>query len=41
MSTAEDTAGGAVVVNAHLYGAAGGIAAALALRASVRGSLPI
>lgn len=37
----EDTAGGAVVVNAHLYGAAGGIAAALALRASVRGSLPI
>jgi rhomboid family GlyGly-CTERM serine protease len=37
----EASAGGAVVVNAHLYGAAGGIVAALAWRASVRASLPI
>jgi len=37
----EASAGGAVVVNAHLYGAVGGIAAALGLRASVRASLPI
>lgn len=37
----EASAGGAVVVNAHLYGAAGGAAAALGLRASVRASLPI
>jgi rhomboid family GlyGly-CTERM serine protease len=37
----ESSTGGAVVVNAHLYGAAGGIAAALSLRASVRGTLPI
>lgn len=37
----EASAGGAVVVNAHLYGAGGGIVAALALRASVRASLPI
>jgi len=37
----ETSAGGAVVVNAHLYGTAGGIAAALGLRASVRAIVPI
>lgn len=37
----ETSAGGAVVVNAHLYGAAGGLVAALGLRASVRARLPI
>lgn len=37
----EASAGGAVVVNAHLYGAAGGVVAALGLRPSVRANLPI
>lgn len=37
----EAAAGGAVVVNAHLYGAVGGLAAALALRGRVGRGVPI
>jgi rhomboid family GlyGly-CTERM serine protease len=37
----ESTAGGAVIVNAHLYGAAGGALAALLCRRSARGAAPL